>query len=127
MTLYVHYDSKTNDFLGFYDTEIHNSIPKPNIKITIEQHKMCYDSLSKGINFELDGIKLNPFKTITQDIDWDDIRHKRNIILQKSDWTQLDDVPENIKTKYKKYRQALRDIPQTYKMSNEIVWPIEPI
>lgn len=39
-----------------------------------------------------------------------EIISKRNNLLSQSDWTQLPDVPLEIQTKYKEYRQALRDI-----------------
>lgn len=41
---------------------------------------------------------------------WEAIRIERNKLLQATDWTQLPDVPEEIKSKYAVYRQALRDI-----------------
>ena len=41
----------------------------------------------------------------------DMIRKIRNRLLNESDWTQQPDVPEEIRTKWKSYRQALRDLP----------------
>lgn len=34
---HVNYDMKTNEILGFYDDEIHESIPEPNIKISDDE------------------------------------------------------------------------------------------
>ena len=34
---YANYDKKTNEILGYYDSEIHESIPAPNIEIGEEQ------------------------------------------------------------------------------------------
>lgn len=34
---YVHYGEKAQEILGYYDDEIHESIPEPNIRITDEQ------------------------------------------------------------------------------------------
>lgn len=31
---YAHYDKKTNEILGYYDDEIHNTIPTPNFEIS---------------------------------------------------------------------------------------------
>lgn len=42
--------------------------------------------------------------------EWRKVRRRRNALLAASDWTQLPDVPENIREAYKPYRQALRDI-----------------
>lgn len=36
----------------------------------------------------------------------------RNKLLQETDWTQLPDVPESISSKFREYRQALRNAPQ---------------
>jgi Phage tail assembly chaperone protein len=41
------------------------------------------------------------------------IRATRNQLLATSDWTQLVDTPEAIKSAWVTYRQALRDLPST--------------
>jgi hypothetical protein len=60
------------------------------------------------------------------------LRYQRNQKLKDSDWTQLPDVQnlmdEETKTKWLTYRQALRDITQTYSDVsnidiNTVVWP----
>jgi hypothetical protein len=33
---YANYDKETNEILGYYDDEIHNDIPEPNIEISDE-------------------------------------------------------------------------------------------
>lgn len=48
--------------------------------------------------------------TRTEAMLWAEVRDRRNALLAASDWTQLPDVPENIREAYKPYRQALRDI-----------------
>ena len=57
--------------------------------------------------------------------DMDDVRYKRDKLLQASDWTQLPDVPEKTKQAWAGYRQALRDITTQPDPAN-IVWPQEP-
>lgn len=46
----------------------------------------------------------------------DEIRVERDILIAKTDWTQLPDAPLTTaqKTQYKAYRTALRDLPQKY-------------
>lgn len=56
---------------------------------------------------------------------WENIRIERNKLLLETDWTQLPDVPEAIKTKYAIYRQALRDITSQENPYN-IKFPICP-
>lgn len=56
---YANYDKETNKILGFYDDEIHESIPKPNIKISNDEWKKA---LSIGANYIQNGelIKKEP-------------------------------------------------------------------
>jgi hypothetical protein len=56
---------------------------------------------------------------------WEEIRMQRNNLLRQSDWTQLPDAPADNKL-WKVYRQALRDIPQTYSDPATVVWPAHP-
>ena len=55
-------------------------------------------------------------------------RETRNELLAASDWTQANDSPLTTaqKTKWKTYRQALRDITNTYKSIENVVWPTKP-
>ena len=45
---HVNYDVKTNEILGFYDDEIHESIPEPNIKISDDEWQ---EAIYEGANF----------------------------------------------------------------------------
>lgn len=55
---------------------------------------------------------------------WNIIREQRNIKLQSSDWTQVNDAPVN-SALWATYRQELRDITKQADPFN-IVWPVEP-
>lgn len=57
---------------------------------------------------------------------WAEVRRLRDELLSSCDWTQLPDVPEETKLKWQTYRQALRDITETYTLSSEVVWPLVP-
>jgi len=58
---------------------------------------------------------------------WENIRGKRNIELNESDWTQISDSPlsEEMKAEWRVYRQALRDI-TNYEDPWSIEWPEKP-
>ena len=56
-----------------------------------------------------------------------EVKAKRNQLLSSTDWTQLPDVPEIIKTNWIPYRQALRDITLQTGFPTEIVWPVKPV
>ena len=60
-----------------------------------------------------------------------EIRKYRDSYLFNSDWTQIPDSPLTIakKAEWTAYRQALRDIPETYAdvtSLSDIIWPIKP-
>jgi len=60
------------------------------------------------------------------EIDLENLRRERNKLLIESDWTQLPDVPEELKNSWQAYRQALRDITNTYSSLRDVVWPTKP-
>lgn len=49
---------------------------------------------------------------------WDDIREHRNKMLTNSDSQIAEDMPENVKTAWKLYRQKLRDLPDVMQANN---------
>ena len=59
--------------------------------------------------------------------EWGNVRSRRNIELEESDWTQLADAPFTAEQKesWKTYRQTLRDI-TNYENPWIIVWPTKP-
>ena len=61
------------------------------------------------------------------DLTWDDIRLKRNNILQSTDWTMTTGATVD-QAQWAAYRQIIRDIPQTYKdkTPDDVVWPTQP-
>ena len=52
---------------------------------------------------------------------WDGIRAERNAKLVASDWMATQD--RTMTQAEKTYRQALRDVPQTFGAPAEVVWP----
>ena len=59
------------------------------------------------------------------EIKWEEIRQIRNELLLECDWTQLADIPTEIKTSWQTYRQQLRDVTTQTNPFN-IVWPVKP-
>jgi hypothetical protein len=57
---------------------------------------------------------------------WEQIRQQRDSLLKESDWVGLSDVEISNKQAWLDYRQALRDIPQTFSNPSEVVWPVKP-
>ena len=56
------------------------------------------------------------------------LRGERNQLLADTDWivTKAKETGTNIPTAWKTYRQALRDITDTYKSQLTVVWPTKP-
>ena len=62
------------------------------------------------------------------DSQWANIRSRRNIELNESDWTQISDSPLTVEKKeeFKVYRQELRDITK-YDSPYDVIWPEQPV
>lgn len=58
----------------------------------------------------------------------ENIRGERNILLSKSDWTQIPDSPldNTKKQEWATYRQALRDLPANTEDPSNPTWPTKP-
>jgi len=54
------------------------------------------------------------------------LREIRNIKLAETDWTQSRDVTLANDADWQTYRQALRDITDTYTSLDDVVWPEKP-
>ena len=60
----------------------------------------------------------------------EDLRRERNFILSQSDWVVIKEREEGGSVSnfadWKKYRQELRDITNTYKSLEDVKWPTAP-
>lgn len=56
----------------------------------------------------------------------DNLRVERNKLLTETDWTQSRDVTLTNDADWATYRQALRDITDTYSDLDSVVWPTKP-
>ena len=56
----------------------------------------------------------------------EDLRAERNRKLAETDWTQNRDVTLANDDDWQTYRQALRDITETYTSLTDVVWPEKP-
>jgi hypothetical protein len=121
MTIYYSPTTK-----GFYDTDFgYPSLPQDIIEITKEQHQQFLH----GMNMQNKELVLSEGNLVLQDrvvvITWEQIKSRRNNLLTSSDYTQMADWPGD-KTAWAAYRQALRDLPQTYANAADVVWPSKP-
>ena len=123
MSIYLAYKEDTGEFIGWYDDQLHRSIPTPNIQVTEEQYNAYYEIMTTQCQRAVVKNGVVTFETAAMELTWDEIRHRRDMRLAKTDWTQGRDVPEIVYSKYMSYRQALRDVPQNFPTPESVVWP----
>lgn len=121
----IYYSPETK---GFYDTDsvVYRTLPESLIEVSVNER----NNLVRELNSNNKVIVIVNDQIILQDkptsLLWDNLRVYRNILLKESDYTQLPDFPPAKKTEWATYRQALRDIPQTYTTPEEVIWPTKP-
>lgn len=74
----------------------------------------------------LQGLTEEETAQIIADSKLADVRARRTMLLEKTDWTQNADVPQATKDKWATYRQSLRDITIDYQSLDGIDWPTPP-
>ena len=85
-----------------------------------------FDEANTDYQDYLEWAKTNTAEGIDS-VTWDEVRKTRNSLLKSTDWTMISDTSVD-QTAWKTYRQALRDIPETYKDKepSEVVYPTQP-
>ena len=99
---YANYDEKTNEILGFYDDNIHETIPTPNVKISDDEWQ---EALRIGANY------IEKGKPTKQEIEIDE--HTKQLAQLEADIKECEDdikhaliigntaVLETLRTEYK--------------------------
>ena len=96
-----------------------------------EDQTLTYDVSTDTVKVE-DKIDEKPVATIEEldavqlEIDKQELRNRRNILLMESDWTQNRDVVLSNDEEWKTYRQALRDLPANTSDWRNPNWPTKP-
>ena len=91
-------------------------------KITIPKKEDHWDYIQFLQELERGEAELVPYV-----VSWNEIRAKRDSLLKDSDWAAFPDAtPKPSKEVWLTYRQALRDIPITFKTPEEVIWPEKP-
>lgn len=115
------------------DAEFFNNNSLIPIKIPQLRYNQIINSITPNktinntwdFNISIKDLEFNELPTDYIDIEWKNVRRHRNDLLNNSDWSQLPDVPVNIREQYASYRQALRDITQQTNPF-ELLWPKKP-
>lgn len=71
---------------------------------------------------------MDPIIAASVEGKWGEVRRIRDELIKQTDFTQMPDAPldDTKKAEFTAYRQALRDIPQTYSDPDAVVWPEKP-
>ena len=98
---------------------VHKSIEGGTMSIPFDETNIDYQEY-------LEWAKTNTAEAADA-LTWDDIRAKRDGILQSTDWTMTTGATVD-QAQWAAYRQVIRDIPQTYKdkTPDDVVWPTQP-
>jgi hypothetical protein len=105
--------------LSEVEFEVHKNLTWLNVEEGV--------AVDVGWSFE-DGIFVNPDKRTVEQIAADNLdllRSKRNKKLAETDFWALSDTGEMTQAQ-KDYRQALRNITETYSSLENVVWPNKP-
>ena len=99
------------------------------VKYTDETNRVKiipFDEANTDYQEYLEWAKTNTVEA-ADGLTWDDIRSKRDSILQATDWTMTTGATVD-QAQWAAYRQTIRDIPQTYKdkTPDDVVWPTQP-
>lgn len=83
----------------------------------------CDETVQHGFLYQ-DGAFVDPSTLVSAEEKMALLRHARNILLSDTDWWVM---PDRTATQAQlDYRQALRDITNTYSSLDDVVWPEKP-
>ena len=116
---------------GFYDSDIHPSVPSTARQITAEAHAALMKAQADGKMIAAND-NGDPVSVDRPALGADElaaaIRRERNALLAASDFTQVPDSPftREQREEWRIYRQALRDLPETIIDPAACAWPVAP-
>ena len=110
---------------------VHDDIPVDAFCIPDLYHRFLMEKQTEGYNIVADSFGFPIFaepEEEEEDIDSlsSQARMQRNRLLAETDWTQMPDISDKVRSSYAEYRQALRDIPQQDNFPLNIEWPKKP-
>lgn len=94
----------------------HSGIYKLNPSVVMIQNDTAFDADGNVVEYDADAAAVEAAKC--------DLREKRNTLLAETDWWASSDL--TMTAEQTAYRQALRDITDTYSSLDDVVWPEKP-
>ena len=88
---------------------------------------IAYDAHGDIVDIDTDSVNTKLNELVTEQ-KLENLRTERNAKLSETDWliTMHKELGTNIPAAWKTYRQALRDITDTYTSLDDVVWPEKP-
>ena len=105
----------------------HEAIRALHSNVTTILGDDAYDADGNVVSYDADAVASKQAELeIVRDLD--NLRVERNAKLAETDWvvTMHKELGTNIPAAWKTYRQALRDITDTYTSLDDVVWPEKP-
>ena len=94
----------------------HEGIYKLNPSVVMIRNDVAYDADGNVVEYDADAAAVEGAKI--------DLREQRNALLAETDWWASSDL--TMTSAQRTYRQALRDITDTYSSLDDVVWPTKP-
>jgi hypothetical protein len=96
----------------------------------LEELSTYFEAKINALQAEIDSLQQFAFENtiLTQpDTDWEIVKKKRDFLLKATDWTMTPGATVD-QHEWSKYRQILRDIPQTFGAysPDKVKWPVAP-
>lgn len=122
----THYYSPSTQ--GFYVVGVHNNIPEDVIEVDAEKYQFLIEGASLGKKIVYKSRKLQLADQAIPALTWEQVRKQRESKLRASDWTQMPDTALSAEEvdEWRKYRQDLRNITETFDNPDKVVWPVIP-
>ena len=124
---HAHIDNN-GQILGWYDDEIHTSIPSPNVQVSEEvwqnainsMHNTIIDGVTSQVDHRSDEQKSSDARILrdlllTSEVD--------PIVTNSLRWAELSSTEQQ---QWTDYRTALLDVPQQSGFPNKVNWPTKP-
>jgi Phage tail assembly chaperone protein len=126
MTLMALVDSQTLVVYYYYYTTggIPNDVNDHCVRVPVPEG-VDY-TCSKAVKADDGTISIVSDPVKVSEKQWAQVREQRNLLLARSDWTQLPDAPSENKDAWLVYRATLRNIPETQTDPTNIIWPEAP-
>lgn len=124
---HAHIDNN-GQILGWYDDEIHATIPEPNVQVSEEvwqnainsMHNTIIDGVTSQVDHRSDEQKSSDARILrdlllTSEVD--------PIVTNSLRWAELSSTEQQ---QWTDYRTALLDVPQQSGFPNKVNWPTKP-